>query len=825
MAEEIKKVLSIQFDGKETIGDVKKEVAELKKELDACAVGSQAAADKSKELAQAEQKLKAAMKGAITDAGKLDQSYNGLVSQMAKLKAAQKTIDLSTKAGRKEYQEYAKEINSLNDKLKGLDAQNGVFARNVGNYADSMKQAFSSMGGVVGSAFTGIFNGLKLLVTNPWVAILTAIVAVINQLIQAFKRNSDAMLGANKVFNKFRAVLVVVQQAFDKLVEKIMNGSGTIKKVIDTVVGAVGKSIDWLVKTTIKGWGLVKGLFGKDNTDEMLANWEKFKDGIVQGAKEANAELDKIADEEDRLQKQHTKNTLIIAQNNKKIAELNAIVADREKHTVEERQKALEESAKLQKQNLQLEMSELQQRLKIMKQRHALTKSSDEDRQEEADLQAEIIAKQAQMADVERNTANQRKAIQKDLAKESKESLEATKKYIEQELSTTEKGTDKHLELTKEKLAIEKQLAIFDANEKIKDETKLQEALAKIDETYAQKEIQAEKDHQKDLVAIRTQELQNDADILSKGSQEYFDAVVKLKKYVLDNITKLDGETDAAFQARLNKATEEYNKAVEAAEQNIANTANKKAKNSAAQTKLEKGSDSLEYYQAELDAAKTYLENLQQLQDESDEDYEARHLAALQAVQDKEQALNQKRLSNYVALSNGITNLMSAVADVWETSIKRQVEAGEISEEEGEKQFENVKAMQIAIATIQMLTGIATAMAGTYTTHTGWWDWVLAGIQAATIAATGAAQIAKIKSTTLSGGGSSAGGSSGFQLPAVESYTPNYTQNMTGASDTQDLSRSITSAIESAEIKAYVVESDISSAQGKRIRRESESTF
>ena len=825
MAEEIKKVLSIQFDGKETIGDVKKEVAELKKELDACAVGSSEAAKKSQELAQAQEKLKAAMRGAIDENGKLTETYNGLVSKMAKLKAAQKEIDISTRAGRKEYKAYAKEIKNINDELKDLDAKNGVFARNVGNYADSMKQAFSSMGGAVGGVFTSISNGLKMLVTNPWVAALTAILAAVNELIKAFKRNSDAMLGVNKVFNKFRAIIVLIQQGFDTLVKKITEGSGKIKKVFSTVFDGIAKALDATVKVGIKTIGWVKGLFGRDNTDEMLKNWEDFKNGVSKTAGDITDKLNQITVAEDNLQKQHTKNILEIAQNNKKIAELNAIVADRENYTVEERQKALEESAKLQKRNLQLEINEAKERLRIMKLRHSLTQSSDEDLQEEAELQAEIIAKQAQMADVERNTANQRKAILKDLAKESKESLEATKKYIEQELSTTEKGTDKHLELTKERLAIEKQLAILDAKEKIKDETKLQEALAKIDETYAQKEIQAEKDHQNDLVAIRTQELQNDADILSKGSQEYFDAVVKLKKYVLDNITKLDGETDAAFQARLNKATEEYQKAVEAAEQNTRNSENKRADNKASQAKLDNGSQSLQYYQAELDAARTYYDNLQQLQDESNEDFEARQIAALQKVKDAEENLNNQRLNNFTSVANGIANIMSTVASAWEDSIQRQVEAGEISEEEGEKQFENVKALQIATATIQTITGAITAFMSAQ--QLGFpWGTIIGAIQAAAVTAAGIAEIAKIKSTTLGGGGSgvSAGGTS-FQLPAVERYQPEYTQNLTGVNDTADLSNSVREAIESADIRAIVVESDITSAQAKRQKRNSEATW
>jgi hypothetical protein len=56
---------------------------------------------------------------------------------MAKLKAEQKNVDISTEEGRATFAKYAEEINGINDELKGLDASNGVFSRNVGNYAQS----------------------------------------------------------------------------------------------------------------------------------------------------------------------------------------------------------------------------------------------------------------------------------------------------------------------------------------------------------------------------------------------------------------------------------------------------------------------------------------------------------------------------------------------------------------------------------------------------------------------------------------------------------------------------------------------------------------
>lgn len=134
------------------------------------------------------------------------------------------------------------------------------------------------------------------------------------------------------------------------------------------------------------------------------------------------------------------------------------------------------------------------------------------------------------------------------------------------------------------------------------------------------------------------------------------------------------------------------------------------------------------------------------------------------------------------------------------------------SNEEG---FEKAKKLQIAAATIQMLTGIATALAGTFTTHTGIWDIAIATAQAASIAASGAINIAKIKNTKYN--------SSGSSTPSVNSSTVSsnlitptqYSQAVQGAKTEQKI----------GDQKVYVVESDITSAIKKVNVAESEARY
>lgn len=104
-----------------------------------------------------------------------------------------------------------------------------------------------------------------------------------------------------------------------------------------------------------------------------------------------------------------------------------------------------------------------------------------------------------------------------------------------------------------------------------------------------------------------------------------------------------------------------------------------------------------------------------------------------------------------VELVNNISNVVQASSGAISGFLNGLAEQQDISNEKG---FEKQKKLQIAAATIQMLTGITTALSGAFTTKTGIWDWVLAGIQAASIAASGGLQINKIKNTKYDGGAS-----------------------------------------------------------------------
>lgn len=152
-----------------------------------------------------------------------------------------------------------------------------------------------------------------------------------------------------------------------------------------------------------------------------------------------------------------------------------------------------------------------------------------------------------------------------------------------------------------------------------------------------------------------------------------------------------------------------------------------------------------------------------------------------------------------------ISNVLGSIADMYEQDAEKNAESAK-----------KAKNLRIATATIDMLGGITTALAGAFTTKSGPWDLVLAGIQAATILASGIANIAKIKNTDVSGNTSGGGGVGAVvSPPAVIQQVP-VTRTLTGVQEEQRLNEAQ---------RVYVVYDDIAQAGRKVDVTENEATF
>ena len=194
------------------------------------------------------------------------------------------------------------------------------------------------------------------------------------------------------------------------------------------------------------------------------------------------------------------------------------------------------------------------------------------------------------------------------------------------------------------------------------------------------------------------------------------------------------------------------------------------------------------------------------------------YLSKLEDFKDKEAALLKQRLDNWIGLGNAIGDLFGNVAEIYEEDIKNRQKKGKIDQKQAEKEFENLKALQIAQAVINTLAGSVGAFLQASEAYPAPWGQIIGGVAAASATAAGIAQIAKIKNTEYGGSGS-VSTPTAAATPIVDPYQPDYTRNLTTASDIDVLN----SGLEKANL--YVKVTDIDDAQERGRVRTDESSW
>lgn len=163
-------------------------------------------------------------------------SYNALVHEMADLKQAWRaTTDEMERAA------LGERINSVNDQLKSMDASVGNYQRNVGNYigaVDHLTASFGSMGKGAQSVIApikGVTTGLKTLSATPAIAMLGLLANVLQKVIEGLKsseENTNAMTQAMAPFAAIGDTVTKVLQGLGGVLAKVVQGFGKLTSAI-----------------------------------------------------------------------------------------------------------------------------------------------------------------------------------------------------------------------------------------------------------------------------------------------------------------------------------------------------------------------------------------------------------------------------------------------------------------------------------------------------------------------------------------------------------------------------------------------------------------
>ena len=344
------------------------------------------------------------------------------------------------------------------------------------------------------------------------------------------------------------------------------------------------------------------------------------------------------------------------------------------------------------------------------------------------------------------------------------------------------------------------------ASERKREEEKTKKAKeeadkrAKIAEDEYKKRIEAAQKlakYEKDMAAARTRG--EESGRYTQGAYEremkYFDTLFKVYRKDSEEYKNLVLEKEQFLQDWENHFIEEAKKEQEA------NDRKAEAERKAAEAEVERA------HQARMDLLKSFDEDLMTEQQKIDQRYqmlidaatkegedttkitqwyESEKTRIIKEEEEKQTKIREESIKNYATMADGIGNILGSISDMMAEGTEEQ------------------KGMAIAATTIQMLAGIATALAGAFTTKSGPWDIALAAIQAASIAAAGIASITKISQVKPDGSGSSISVPS-VDMGAVVGSAPDFVQSVDGAMTQTAIT----------DQRVYVLEHDITETQQK----------
>ena len=271
----------------------------------------------------------------------------------------------------------------ISDKLKELEKGVGDTRRNVGNYAEDIEAATANLGGMTGATgqmIKGMSGGIAsikafnaALMANPFVAIASAILAVISAIGKLMDRNNELAVSVKTILAPIELIITKVLDAVAALFVEIV-------KVFEWLAEAYIKVYNWL--------GLI--------SDETVKAIESAR-GMAQVQRDIyNAETD---------------NVLVLARQRRELEKMKTIVAEQTK-SLQERSEAADRGVEILRQMEQAELSVLRAKYEQIKAQNALSYTSDEDRRKEVEALAALEQKQAEYEAQRRELIGQRSGFE-----------------------------------------------------------------------------------------------------------------------------------------------------------------------------------------------------------------------------------------------------------------------------------------------------------------------------------------------------------------------------------------------------------------------------
>lgn len=405
------------------------------------------------------------------------ESVETLRAQLALNTKALNKMSIEQRTNTESGKQMVAQTKEISDKLKELEKGVGDTRRNVGNYAEDIEAATANLGGMTGATgqmIKGMSGGIAsikafnaALMANPFVAIASAILAVISAIGKLMDRNNELAVSVKTILAPIELIITKVLDAVAALFVEIV-------KVFEWLAEAYIKVYNWL--------GLI--------SDETVKAIETAR-GMAQVERDIyNAETDLI---------------VVLARQRREMEGQKAILADQTKSS-KERQAAANEALRISREMEAAELKILEAKYQQIKTQNELSYTSDEDRRKEQEALAALEQKRAEYLSQRKELTSQVSGLEKadmvaaaaadkkradDYAKAQKDAAEKAKKAKEdadKKAAETAKKVQAEVLKSYENGITELQLRIRESNIGIVDKKKALEDQDRLNQAILEKE-------------------------------------------------------------------------------------------------------------------------------------------------------------------------------------------------------------------------------------------------------------------------------------------------------------------------------------------------
>lgn len=589
-------------------------------------------------------------------------------------------LEIDTSTAQKNLDDLSSRLSTISGKAGELESAFEQAGEGMSAFADGMKY---------------VKGGMDLLAKHPIIAAFILLIGLIIKIVDAFKKNEQALNKLKQAFAPLQGIMNVCSQIFDKFIGLLADG---LVKTLELVTKGVEKTLKWLSKLA-ENFGL----------DSLAAGINKVNNAIS-----VNSEL---VSKDIELTEKRRKYKVEEAKIEGELIDLQRKLNEAEGNIIKQKQIAAKIDEKRQEQaKKEVELAQLE--FDILKKRASISAASAEEKDQLAEAEANLIRAQNKLREV---TADTTQVIEKQTNEVKNLNSETEKAEDPQKrLSELIKGINDELTTSTKKLQIETNKRIATIKEENNAETERVSILAVQRKQLQDGLYQNEKTIEK-LADLRSQAVQQGLDV-SEIDNEITDLTLQNSQtriQILENEQQAKEAIDAQLfvdeETKLEKYDELTQRYIQLGE--VATTA--------AEAIISAGEGINEKWGEVIASMTSGIELVRETLKDGEMSFE-----------------DWGRIASLSCKTVGV--VFSALADDQDKKTKSG--------------FQKQKKLQIASATMQMLAGLVgawtSAMALPYPASI-----IAGASTSAMIGAMGAVQISKIKKQKFDGGDDGGGAS------------------------------------------------------------------